>query len=117
LETPTVYSGWMTAPANISRVERLRLRDGGLCWLCAKPIDFKAVPNSARAPTEEHLVAQCHDGPNRIENLVLCHPPCNKKLDNLPLAEKIRMREAVQRERWEADIIKRIARALVGNTD
>src|ERR1044072_455162 len=103
----------MSGPDNLSKVERLRARDGGRCWLCDGPINFKAEPNSARAPLIEHLVAQCHDGPNRIENLVLCHPPCNRKLRDLPLVEKGRMREELWRERWKAEISKRIATMLI----
>jgi len=39
----------MSGPDNISKLDRLRARDGGNCWLCGAPIDFEAEPNSAKA--------------------------------------------------------------------
>lgn len=104
----------MSSPDNLSKVDRLRARDGGLCWLCLKPIDFKAEPNSARAPSLEHLIPQCRGGTGTMDNLVLTHPPCNKRLADLPLVEKVRMREGRQRELWTADMRKRVAALLIG---
>jgi 5-methylcytosine-specific restriction endonuclease McrA len=90
----------VSGPDKISKVERLRLRDGGRCWLCDEPFDFSAKPNSAKAPTIEHLIAQCHQGPSTLENLVLCHPRCNRVLADKPLAHKIKMREKRRRKAW-----------------
>ena len=103
----------MSGPDNLSKTERLRARDGGRCWLCDGPIDFKAEPNSARAPSLEHLIAQCRGGPSTIDNLVLCHPPCNRKLGDIPLVEKVKMREALREEAWKAAMRKRIGKLLV----
>lgn len=94
----------MTAPPNISKIERLRARDGDLCWLCNKHIDFKAEPNSAKAWSLEHLVATVHGGPNALANMVLCHPPCNRVLGERPLKDKIRLRERRQRKLWLAQV-------------
>jgi 5-methylcytosine-specific restriction endonuclease McrA len=96
-----VSKHWQPPAENLSKVEQLRLRDGGRCWLCNEPFQFKAEPNSARAPTLEHLVAQCHDGPSTLENLVLCHRRCNQLLADKPLARKIKMREQRRRKAWE----------------
>jgi 5-methylcytosine-specific restriction endonuclease McrA len=108
----------MSGPVNISKVERLRARDGGRCWLCEKPINFKAEPNSERAPSIEHLIPKCRDGSNEMENLVLCHPPCNGRLDNLPLVEKIKLRDQLRdearRKKWLTDLRKRILPHLAG---
>jgi 5-methylcytosine-specific restriction endonuclease McrA len=90
----------VSAPDKITKVARLRLRDGGRCWLCDEPFDFRAVPNTAKAPTLEHLIAQCHQGPDTLENLVLCHPRCNRLLADKPLVRKIKMREKRRRNAW-----------------
>lgn len=103
----------MNAPLK-NKAELIRARDGGLCWLCQKPIDFKAEPNSARAPSVEHLIPQCRGGPGTMDNLVLTHPPCNKLLGDLPLVDKIGMREGRLQERWVADMRKRVAALLIG---
>ena len=102
----------MSGPDNISKLDRLRARDGGNCWLCGAPIDFEAEPNSAKAWSIEHLLCKTHDGPSRIENLVLCHPPCNRTLGNRPLVKKIEMREKRRRKAWLASIRGQIREVL-----
>lgn len=92
----------MSGPENIGKVERLRARDGDLCWLCGKHIDFNAKPNSAKAWSIEHLIPTCRGGPGTLENLVLCHPPCNRILRDRPLKDKIKLRERRQRKLWIA---------------
>ena len=104
----------MSAPDNIKRVDRLRARDGDGCWLCGQPIDFKAEPNSSKAWSVEHLLSQSHDGPDRLENLALCHPPCNRTLASLPLAKKIEMREKRRRKAWLSSIRGQIKKVLGG---
>ena len=103
----------MNAPA-LSKTDQLRARDGGLCWLCQTPMDFSAVPNSERAPSLEHLIPQCRDGPNTMDNLVLCHPPCNRLLGDMPLVDKIRLREERREARWKSAMRRRIAQMLIG---
>jgi 5-methylcytosine-specific restriction endonuclease McrA len=92
----------VSAPENLSKVDRLRARDGDLCWLCGKRIDFKAKPNSSKAWSLEHLICQSAGGPNVLENLVLCHPPCNRILGDRPLKDKIRLYERRRRKIWIA---------------
>ena len=94
----------MSGPVNISKVEQLRLRDGGRCWLCDDPLDFKAKANSANAPTLEHLLCQSEDGPGTLHNLVLCHPRCNRILANRPVAEKVKLRDRRRRKIWIASL-------------
>lgn len=94
----------MSGPANISKIERLRARDGDHCWLCNRRIDFQAVPNSAWAWSVEHLIPACRGGPSTLENLVLCHPPCNRQLGDRPLSDKIRLRERRRRKLWLASL-------------
>ena len=103
----------MSGPENISKVQRLRSRDGGKCWLCGGPMDFKAEGNSARSATIEHLIPQCRNGPDTIDNLVLCHPACNGELGDLPLVEKIAMRETRREDAWKAAMRKQIGKLLI----
>jgi len=92
-----------------SKVEQLRARDGDRCWLCGKHIDFKAVPNSSKAWSVEHLLSKSSGGPDVLDNLVLCHPPCNRILANRPLKDKIRLRERRRRARWKASAPKNVS--------
>lgn len=94
----------MSGPENINKADRLQLRDGDLCWLCDEPIDFDAVPNSKKALTFEHLIAQSRGGQGTLDNLVLCHPGCNKHLGDRPLVDKIRMRDRRRKKRWIASL-------------
>jgi 5-methylcytosine-specific restriction endonuclease McrA len=92
----------MSGPTNLNKVDRLRARDGDDCWLCGKPINFDARPNSGLAPTREHLLAQTFGGPDKLENLVLCHAICNRRLASLPIKEKVDRREKRLRKQWVA---------------
>ena len=80
----------MNAP--LKRTERLRLRDGERCWLCNYPLDFDADPNSAKAPTVEHLEPKALGGTDALPNLVLCHKHCNAHLRDHPKPRKLQMR-------------------------
>jgi hypothetical protein len=82
----------MNAPPKLSLNDQIRARDGDKCWLCGGKLDFKAEPNSSKAPTREHLLAQSLGGTSDLANLVLCHPGCNKQLGNRRVAEKEKMR-------------------------
>lgn len=102
----------MTAPANIGKIMRLRARDGDQCWLCGEPIDFNAKPNTEKAWSMEHLLSKAHGGSGKLENLVLCHPPCNFKLASLPLVEKVEIREKLRREAWLAALQSQLMKVL-----
>ena len=92
----------MNAP--LKKVDLIRARDGDLCWLCNQGIDFEAEPNSSKAWSIEHLLATCHEGPDNLANMVLCHPPCNRLLGCRPLKDKIRLRERRRRKLWIASL-------------
>lgn len=92
----------MSAPETLSKADRLRARDGDLCWLCNQKIDFAAKSNSGKAWSVEHLIPLCRGGPSSMENLVLCHPPCNRVLRDRPLKDKIMLRERRRRKLWKA---------------
>lgn len=48
-----------------------------------------------------------------MENLVLCHPPCNRNLGDRALVEKIEMRDSQREAAWKAAMRKRIAENLL----
>jgi 5-methylcytosine-specific restriction endonuclease McrA len=99
-------------PEAASKVEQLRARDGDQCWLCGKRMNFKATPNSSKAWSLEHLLSQSAGGPDVLDNLVLCHPPCNRILANRPLKDKIRLRERRRRKLWIASQRSQLRDAL-----
>lgn len=84
----------MNAPV-LSKAEQVRARDGESCWLCTRPFDFSATPNSKKAPTIEHLVAKSLGGGSELSNLVLTHPHCNRQLADKPLTKKLEIRAKV----------------------
>lgn len=105
---------WHPPISTKEQIEELRLRDGPLCWLCNDAMDFKADPGSSTAPTREHLLSQCHEGPDRIENLVLCHRRCNRILDNRSVAEKVKLRDRRRRKAWKSSIRTQLLK-VIGN--
>jgi 5-methylcytosine-specific restriction endonuclease McrA len=94
----------VSGPDNLSKLDRLRARDGDKCWLCDDRLDFEAEPNSSRAPSVEHLIAKSRGGPESLENFVLCHTMCNRQLAARPLTDKIKMRERRGRKRLIATL-------------
>lgn len=76
----------------------LRQRDGDCCFFCGLAM-FELSDGRPETPlcddcTLEHLVGRAKGGPDHEDNLVLAHERCNKEADNLPLMEKIKIREA-----------------------
>ena len=61
-------------------------RDGRNCFYCLKPMLDVEI-------TVEHLVALHKGGPNHMDNLVLAHLTCNSSVGNLPLIQKLGIRE------------------------
>jgi hypothetical protein len=96
----------MNAPPKFSIIDQIRTRDGDECWLCGGKLDFRAAPNSTKAPTKEHLVAQSLGGGNELANLVLCHPGCNKHLGDRPIEKKREMREKIRANRARVAVKK-----------
>lgn len=61
-------------------------RDGPNCFFCGVLMLDGDI-------TVEHLVGRGKGGPDHQDNLALAHDGCNQFADNLPLIEKIKMRE------------------------
>lgn len=62
--------------------ERLRTRDGDLCWICKDKIDFTIPVSDDRnknAATIDHLIPVSLGGRNAIWNKALAHRICNKQ--------------------------------------
>jgi hypothetical protein len=81
----------MNAPLK-DKVALLRARDGDKCWFCDGPLRFNAGANSKKAPSIEHLTPKALGGNSKLENLVLCHPGCNRHLADRPRERKELMR-------------------------
>ena len=109
----SVSKHWPPELPPCEQVKALRERDRGRCWLCDGPINFKADPGTANAPSREHLVAKSRKGPDTLDNLVLCHVRCNQELKDLPLVEKIKMREERREEAWKSAMRKQIGKLLI----
>lgn len=60
-------------------------RDGNRCFFCHEVMTDRY--------TVEHLVARAKGGPDHQDNLVLAHEDCNTEAANMPLIEKIKLRE------------------------
>lgn len=66
----------------------IRARDGNDCWFCGKPMGDDC--------TLEHLVAKAKGGANSLANYALAHRKCNADAADLPLVEKIAMRDRLR---------------------
>lgn len=104
----------MSGPDNLSKIDRIRARDGDNCWLCGRAMDFAAEPNSAKAWSLEHLLSKAHGGSEKLENLALCHPPCNRRLANRSVVKKVEMREKQRRKAWLSAIRGQVLKVLGG---
>lgn len=69
--------------------DRLIDRDGPACFYCGELFEPPDL-------TIEHLLSVSHGGPNRLENKALACAPCNQKADNMPLIDKVRLREQMR---------------------
>ena len=72
--------------------EQIHARDGDDCWWCFRSMDFSTKPRKSQSPTIEHLQPKALGGGNSLDNLVLCHPGCNRQLADRPRLEKVRLR-------------------------
>ncbi len=65
----------------------IRKRAGDGCFYCPHPF------TEQRPATIEHILALSMGGSNNIANLALAHAECNLMAGNMPVMEKIRLRE------------------------
>lgn len=73
-----------TAPTRAALLER----DGDHCWFCGLKMGDDV--------TIEHLVPKSAGGRNMLANYALAHAACNHRAANLPLVEKIEMRQKMR---------------------
>lgn len=69
--------------------QQLLARDGGDCFYCGHQMSKSTI-------SVEHVLSVLHNGPNRIENLVLAHKKCNELASHLSVIEKIKMRDELR---------------------
>lgn len=73
--------------AEITR-EKLLERDGDQCWFCGHAM--------GEDKTIEHLVPKSAGGRNSLANYALAHRACNNHAADMPLIEKIEMRQRLR---------------------
>ncbi len=61
-----------------AQFQALRLRDGDICALCNKAMDFTLPRDDPMAPTREHIVPRAAGGNNALTNQQLAHKRCNQ---------------------------------------
>lgn len=66
----------------------LLARDGDRCFYCGRKL--------GNDQSREHLLSMNHDGPDRIENQVLAHHACNVQAADLPIVDKIKLRDRMR---------------------
>lgn len=66
-------------------------RDGDRCFYCGRKL--------GNDQSREHLVAAANGGTDRLDNLVLAHHACNAKAGELPLIDKIKLRDKLRKAR------------------
>jgi hypothetical protein len=67
-------------------------RDGEECWFCGQHV-------TADNSSVEHLVPRSQGGPDTLANFVLAHPACNQAAGDMPLGDKIAMRDRLRKDR------------------
>lgn len=69
--------------------KQLVKRDGCECFYCGNEFGVEEL-------TQEHLLSSVHGGTNRVENKVLACRHCNELAGNLPVIEKVKLREKMR---------------------
>lgn len=57
--------------------KKLRERDGDLCWICRRAMDFKGSAVGPEFATIDHVLPRSQGGSHDIDNLRLAHRRCN----------------------------------------
>ncbi|HEX7934274.1 MAG TPA: HNH endonuclease [Paraburkholderia sp.] len=78
-----------------SRLRSLRARDGSNCFYCGAALEDENV-------TLEHLLSEKDGGSSRLANLALAHKKCNELAADLPVVEKVLLRERLRAARTAA---------------
>lgn len=60
----------------------LYMRDGGMCWICGRHIDFDCDPNSNDYPSIDHIQPLSKGGRHSWNNVRLACRGCNSKRGN-----------------------------------
>lgn len=80
----------ITGHHRIKIIRKLQNRDGSHCFYCGKP--FLKRDDI----TVEHLLSKVCGGPNTQENLALACAPCNTLAGQLPVVQKIQLRDSLR---------------------
>lgn len=71
--------------------KQLLQRDGDICFYCG-------VKMTEDDMTIEHILSLAHQGPDRLENMALCHAECNTLANNMPVIAKMQLRDNLRSE-------------------
>ncbi len=74
-----------------SRLKSLRVRDGNDCFYCGLELGTEDI-------TLEHLLSEKDGGSKRPANLALAHKKCNELAADLPVVEKVALRDRLRAE-------------------
>lgn len=87
-DTPFLITIPAQDSANARMRKKLRARDGDNCWFCGDPLGDDV--------TLEHLVPKSNGGRNMAANYALAHAKCNHSAANMPLIQKIELRNKLR---------------------
>lgn len=73
-----------------AKISALISRDGHACIYCGKTAE------QARVLTIEHFIPISHGGTNHLDNMAFACKPCNMRVGNLSIAEKIKIRDQIR---------------------
>lgn len=71
--------------------KELAERDGCFCFFCGAAYSVGDL-------TVEHLLSFSHGGSDNANNLCLACEPCNRKVSNLSVVQKVLMRESLRKQ-------------------
>lgn len=84
--SPPIAKAKASKTGNMRR--KLLARDGDGCWFCGTAMGDDC--------TIEHLVPKSKGGANSLSNYALAHQRCNAQAADLPLVQKISLREEMR---------------------
>jgi 5-methylcytosine-specific restriction endonuclease McrA len=93
---PGIASSFARGKSSRKVLERLALRDGGLCWICSLPMVFDRVDGGlCVSASVDHIIPKRLGGTNDQHNLRLAHRRCNQNRDSGAITNLGRLERAI----------------------
>ena len=89
------------------RLDRIYVRDKGVCGICGLPVPMDKSPENIWAATRDHIIPLSQGGAHTYANCQLAHRVCNSmKSDSLLPSFTVDWEEKLQEdpERWEGPL-------------